>query len=642
MPARPTHLARSLAAAVVAAAFPALAPAQNQVNQGNALDANSQVGSGGYNRAEGQVDYRARNNLITGNVADGRQFRGSVNYVAPGELRTNLGSDDLFQFQAESLSSSLFRIQSGRGGTAGAYNVPSSVYRPFTDLQQTSQQVPTGTIIEIAPRGGAFGSRDIGSGLITSDALLDTAAASSPLRASLFDARGEPLTAGRSGLLDLQYQDPLRVNQELTPFDVDRDLRTPGDRGRVNPLERTPEEDAGEQGDDTPATGLDARIREQADARLDPRLNTRVDGETGEAAARRTDEPLDATLRGGFVDPSIMLGRTLRARIEPRRLGPGRDTLDQQVAQIEQMIFNQRPAAQGQEDEVYRDVLARIANADAEEEEDGDDRGEAGDGRQPWAVDIEDPDEGEVEAAEAQRVKALRRMYGLDESEDDPDARLDDPDGSAEDDPLAGLVNRLDHDLPRLETLAGDREDRLTKLMADAEQKLAEGEYFPAEALYRRVVRERPDRPMARVGLVHAQLSAGMIRSAAFNLRTLFEKHPELIDLRYDKKLLPPASRLAWLQGELTRMLDDDKISAEPGLMMAYLGHQIESRQLIRYGLALAEARKPRDPLFPLLRKLWLDAGDGEQGEAEADRRKPTPAAGSDDADADADADAMK
>ena len=40
--------------------------------------------------------------------------------------------------------------------------------------------------------------------------------------------------------------------------------------------------------------------------------------------------------------------------------------------------------------------------------------------------------------------------------------------------------------------------------------------------------------------------------------------------------------------------------------MMAYLGYQVDSRQLIRYGLAVAESRAPKDPLRPLLRRIWL------------------------------------
>ena len=98
-----------------------------------------------------------------------------------------------------------------------------------------------------------------------------------------------------------------------------------------------------------------------------------------------------------------------------------------------------------------------------------------------------------------------------------------------------------------------------------------------------------------------------MIRSAAYNLRLLFQEHPELIAAKYDAKLLPAAARLKWVQAEVQKMIDDPAGNADAGLMLAYLGYQVDSQQLIRYGLANAEAMAPQDPLFPLLRRIWLD-----------------------------------
>ena len=72
-----------------------------------------------------------------------------------------------------------------------------------------------------------------------------------------------------------------------------------------------------------------------------------------------------------------------------------------------------------------------------------------------------------------------------------------------------------------------------------------------------------------------------------------------------------------WLQGELQRSIDEAGASGQAGLMMAYLGHQVESRQLVRYGLAVAREADPDDALLPLVERIWLD--DGAASEAEAD-----------------------
>lgn len=84
------------------------AMAQDALGGGDALDANSQVGSGGRNSPVGGAsDYRLRNLLITGNVAGGRGFRGSVGYTSEYDFRGDLGSDEFFNFRASSAYSDL-------------------------------------------------------------------------------------------------------------------------------------------------------------------------------------------------------------------------------------------------------------------------------------------------------------------------------------------------------------------------------------------------------------------------------------------------------------------------------------------------------------------------------------------------------
>jgi hypothetical protein len=78
------------------------ARAQDALGTGQLLDANTQQNSMGYNAAARMPDFAARNLLITGDVAGGRGFRGSVGYTAPFDFRGATGSDDLFQFRAAS------------------------------------------------------------------------------------------------------------------------------------------------------------------------------------------------------------------------------------------------------------------------------------------------------------------------------------------------------------------------------------------------------------------------------------------------------------------------------------------------------------------------------------------------------------
>ena len=74
------------------------------------VDASNRIGSGGYNYQQGfRQDMRTngnylQNNLITGNITGGKEFRGSVPYAVPDAFRGNVGS---------TLSSDFIRGSSG-------------------------------------------------------------------------------------------------------------------------------------------------------------------------------------------------------------------------------------------------------------------------------------------------------------------------------------------------------------------------------------------------------------------------------------------------------------------------------------------------------------------------------------------------
>src|SRR3954452_18504994 len=87
-----TFVAAGLLAAAGILATPHPVAAQYRSNNdGRALDANSRSGSGGQNDASPSAANRGQavsgNQIITGNVTAGRQFRGPVPYSDPGSFR---------------------------------------------------------------------------------------------------------------------------------------------------------------------------------------------------------------------------------------------------------------------------------------------------------------------------------------------------------------------------------------------------------------------------------------------------------------------------------------------------------------------------------------------------------------------------
>src|SRR5258706_13743115 len=77
-----------LLAGAIALALPTFALAQGQIDAGRANDASNRVGSGGRNQAGGSAwgygtNYIVNNGnqIITGNVSQGREFHGNVGYT---------------------------------------------------------------------------------------------------------------------------------------------------------------------------------------------------------------------------------------------------------------------------------------------------------------------------------------------------------------------------------------------------------------------------------------------------------------------------------------------------------------------------------------------------------------------------------
>ena len=681
---------------------------------GRALDANPGVNSRGTNRLENQVDYAARNDLITGNVAGGFGFRGSIDYTAPGAFRGTLGSENLFNFRAQSLNSSpaLAPLPSGAPAHTAGGNIV--VYNNFTTVP--AGRVTNAGSTRFAPEGGAFRvNRDVN------------------------DANPYQVTLERSPGITLQSRDTAAINN-LAPYGnattsglaldaptASAPGRSPGRSPGSNPALQRPDADRPTRPDAFTRPGTDRAIPGnpntpgtpgspgQLDAPRDlqgPALsNYRTPSRGGNLSGNDllfqgpADNP-GLNTRAGYADdtgrvkPTLALGqaasnlatsnpRTLNQRIDeiqrnlfgptssnnnanagnptagmmpgtsPGSTSPGTTPPGSTPADTPGRNPNALPGSPGTQASAtspggaggdgaggaYTDLLEQIreqARQTTEQRRAASQMGEV-DMRPDWMKAMDEPDEAKVRQAEETLEQTLDRIRsqilaerdrreaaaagggegggdganerggaGGEVTADQAEAR------EAADASLDALMSDLTYNI-RLDTMVAQRETRRDELFAQAETQMAAGKFLNAERTYRQLRFEDPDNPLGEIGLVHAQLGAGMIRSAAFNLRSLFEEHPELIATRYGPDLLPPADRLEWLQKELQRLIDEEADSAEPGLMLAYLGHQVESRQLVRYGLAIAEEAAARDRLLPVLRRIWLEGNPPQPPAPEAE-----------------------
>jgi hypothetical protein len=534
------------------------ASAQNRVgNDGRALDANQQVGSGGYNPADGRLDYSRRNDIITGNVGGGRGFQDTIGYGAVGEFQDNLGSDNLFNYRAGSLSSSTSYLNATGIGGVGSQGNPS-VYRSFTNRVALTQ--PPGLI---APSGGGFQLVPNGS---------------------LSTLRGGQVSAYRVG--------NLTPGLALQSFSSSPVLGLRGNPITSEAISRKLQEATDEYNDlDMPKNMIHTNI--YGTDLFDPYGKPKQD----------KDEQLK--LQVGQIPPTLIIGQQLQTLFDPSA-DPLEAYKNTRNAQVLDTVFNRLKNTDPKADEgsTYLKLLRAIH----------DDKGESS-GDDAWDGTLDTPTSQQLTEAELAYDQIMKDMYGEDygsrrnasSSTQDPDAQGDEAEGDVQD-----VVSQLNYNLPRIETLASNKQNRIARLTRDAEAALANGKYLTAESRYRQILLDVRDDPFPQVGLVHAQLGAGMFRSAGMNLRSVFVQHPELIAARYDAKLLPPEARLQWVQQELQSAISQGEGGKDAPLLLAYMGYQANSRQVIRYGLALAQAKSPRDPLLSVLREIWLDESDRE------------------------------
>ncbi len=584
-------------------------PAQAQYE----LDSNLQSGAGGRNAAVATPNFAARNNLISGLVSGGREFRSddiditgfddtlgeqwrTGSLVSGSAFRGELGSDELFRFRARSLSFS--QLDRFDGGSQDFQNQPVYSGVPPASITNIYGDSSDGgdAMYDVIPRGDAS-SNEFRTFFRTMTTALDSAG-------------NVPLAAGV-----MRAQDGQMWELEATPL---RGLRTT----QVSESE----EDADDVGRDTGTSESD----------------------TGDG-----DEDQQNRIGGPLIPPSIEIGTQILAAVESRDMSD----IEQRAEQLEKSLLVPPPSEDEEADaeSMFVNILKQIEaggplglDGDADVDVDVVDGVEdldlaAPDVEQPATVDaaappgdsmtpnlarireltdlkLDDPTEELIRQAEDARSAALRHALGISDQ-----AELDAQDqGLALLPPqLQKLVDKLDYDLPRLASLAGNTESEVNTHFREAETHMAVGDYFKAEKAYQKVLQYKSDNELAGIGIVHAQLGAGLIRSSAANMRRFFTERPQLIATRYESKLLPSKARLQWVRGQLEKMIKRGD-RTEPPLMLAYLGYQAGSPALVKYGLDLADARSPRDALLPLLRRIWLDQPDADRPKG-AGRAAPAP-----------------
>ncbi|MCP4496482.1 MAG: hypothetical protein GY825_06865, partial [Phycisphaeraceae bacterium] len=134
---------------------------------------------------------------------------------------------------------------------------------------------------------------------------------------------------------------------------------------------------------------------------------------------------------------------------------------------------------------------------------------------------------------------------------------------------------------------------RAMELVDQAGGYMAKGRYARATDRLKDALRYAPGNPLVEAALANAQIGFGAFFSAELTLGRLFRDHFEVAGAVFDgEDLIPNRTNLLLNANELrgliaTRKREGSRGSGGLGLVLAYLGWQVDDRSMIEQGLAL-------------------------------------------------------
>jgi hypothetical protein len=532
---------------------------------GTALDGNLQRGSGGINQRSNQPDFSARNFVVTDSVAGGRGFRGSVGYTAAEDFRGATAGDSSYSFRADSALSAAYFLPittSERYGLAQDMGM-FEFRRDATPVSMTSRSATNARL------------------------RLDRSAAAISSGRS-FEIGTEP-TLFASGT---SLESGMAVDYLASPIQGLRERRTD------NALEMS-----------GLSTYERARLRrEAADGRVDasrpisPFISPLIDTNRNEES--RFNTRIEPTIPG--VRPNPAESGAARG---PAGSSSSYDRIVQRIVERYGDDPSVRIDANPNAIERARNELTRLREAmsgrttrDARRIVD-DPLIDPTTGLPKRPTDAPSPNDPSVTPAETEEERAAREAAELRKTVSD-----------------AGKV--LKHGETITDLSPGDRA-RVDELVRTGQQQLAAGDYFRAERCFDQALELHPDNPLLFAGLAHSQIGAGLHLSAALTLRTLFAGHPEMIDARYERSLMPNETRLRLGIESLRKRIAQGQDADGFGLTLAYIGHQMGDADLVREGLGHLRGTIENDLLNQLLKQIWLGEETPIEGSAPAPAATP-------------------
>lgn len=560
---------------------------QNALGDGRVLDANQRVGTGGLNNVIGPGggrvldnnlrwgsggwndagrDFRAesayRNAIVTGNVAAGREFRGSVGYTAADDFRGFLGSNEIYRFERDSFYSGL--ATRNLGGIDSIRNPLA-----YTVAGQRESIFSGGLIVNRPTVATTAG--DVSQTLSGTSQMVDVfGTINRSLRAPSFQVtetqRAPELLSytqqpNDRGVFEVMSASPLIG---IRPLPSDSPLFNPRQTQITRPS--------------VPGTGIPGMTVPGAERQAEP-------------VARPAHQVVLDTLRGEVVSSRVEAARATDALSGPVDTEATTSRLDERATEGEE------EEGGAEEPTGLQGTNLKLPTFDANLER-----------LREALLESNARTVGEEESAEGEGEGEAAREGEDAEKDGEPERRRTAPELAA--DVLAGKSA-----LVREFAVTPTDDQVFVEHMRAGQRLMEEDRWFDAEERFTAALSVRPGDPMAAAGRVHAQVAGGMYRSAAVNLRNLYRAYPEMMVTRLGEDLLGPPERMAKVKAQLRARMELDRPSArDASLLLGYVGYQTDDRAAIVQAFRRAEELDAalgmtRDPLEPTLRAVWL----GEQ-----------------------------
>jgi hypothetical protein len=608
---------RDAAAALACAATIGVAHAQNALDaplhlgsdQSRALDRNLGVGTGRVNQAAPQQDYRARNLVVTGDVAGGRGFRGSVGYRAEDDFAAATSQAATIEFRRGSAYSNPLALNTSIANDrfALATGIGSQQYMSDYAYTRMSAMGLTGVTLqgrglETSALGSARARLDLMTVLSTNAASLAAATAPSTVRTVRVPELGSArvMVSPFTGVVLVPDGDPVDTfeggvyGSALMRDDVRSGRLTRADYARAAT------EYSGL------AAELDRRIQDTQlleDARAAAAGMARMGG-VGSAAGRPlgTDSLVDAPTATDLLR-------------RPSAYDDVLNSVRQRYDLVRPAVTGTLAGAQGTEVPAQPGAAPSGAGT-AATRADGQPANALTPQREPIARAVRSLRERFMTLPGVTRTDLSDQelQFGVPRA---PGAPGGQPGAAQDGDASAGaqgairpltleetlLILRHGTKVERLDSGSKDAMDRLLRLGSDF---MGKRRYFRAEDAFRTASIIAPASPMPLLGLASAQVGCGVQLAAAITLRRLLTDFPELIDIKLAPNLQCDPARMRDVAQQCIRFGKDSMNASDFGLVAAWCGHQLGDRSLVESGLALMESTSANDPFVQALRALWI------------------------------------